>query len=67
MASTMRFASIAFNLAAMLALGSALPEKNGPDKSQIRGDIQVLADVESTDIDPNLENGTILVDKGQGR
>lgn len=62
----MRFASIAA-LAAMLALGSALPAKNGPSKSQIQDDLQALADVEGTDVDPNLENGTILVDNGQGR
>lgn len=63
----MRFASIAFTLAAMLTLGSALPAKNGPSKSQIQDDLQALADVEGTDVDPSLENGTILVDNGQGR
>lgn len=63
----MRFASIASSLAAMLALGSALPAKNGPSKSQIQEDLKALADVEGTDVDPNLENGTILVDNGQGR
>lgn len=49
------------------ALGFNLPAKKGPDKSQIQDDLQSLSDVDGTDIDPNLENGTILVDNGQGR
>lgn len=63
----MRFASLAFTIAAMLALGSASPARNRPSKSQIQDDLQALADVEGTDVDPNLPNGTILVDNGQGR
>ncbi|KAJ0119220.1 uncharacterized protein J7T55_013457 [Diaporthe amygdali] len=63
----MKFTSLAFTVAAMLALGSAAPARNGPSKAQIQDDLQAIADVEGTDVDPNLPNGTILVDNGQGR
>ncbi|KAF9874609.1 hypothetical protein CkaCkLH20_07746 [Colletotrichum karsti] len=59
--------SIALVLTAILGLTAASPQNRGGSKAQQRADRQALQDLAGTDVDPNLENGTRLLDNGQGQ
>ncbi|KAL0930664.1 uncharacterized protein CTRU02_214739 [Colletotrichum truncatum] len=58
--------SLTLALTALLGLAAASPQRGG-SKQQQKADKQALRDLAGTDVDPNLENGTILLDNGQGR
>lgn len=68
----MKVSTILVALAALASRGSALPQRGsnanrGGSRAQQQADRQALGDLNGTEVDPNLPNGTILLDNGQGR
>ncbi|KAL3296574.1 hypothetical protein RB213_007217 [Colletotrichum asianum] len=58
--------SIPLVLTAILGLAAAAPQRGG-SREQQRADRKALQDLAGTDVDPNLPNGTRLLDNGQGQ
>ncbi|KXH37356.1 hypothetical protein CNYM01_11578 [Colletotrichum nymphaeae SA-01] len=52
-------------LIAFFGLAAASPQRGG-SRQQQAADRKALQDLAGTDVDPNLENGTVLLSSGQG-